>query len=556
MEPAMAGFFRSWPITYFATFFVVATAMHRPLPLTPFHMPHLAQWSFIILTLLSGGVLYGAQDERRARELFIAGTTLQQMERWPEAILEFQESLRYDTSTVTLTAIARCYMRMAKYDRALRFADLAVQADSTYDDALETLAEVYVSTGMYDAAVGTYERIRSTSPTPRQLYTLGRLYEPRDARKAIEVFEELLRKEPSTDVCYQLSELYRRVKDTVGLIRSVERAADLDPSEPYIGAELSRLYVEAGRLADAISLLRSWSDKGATDEEREHVWSSAVIAMLSDTTRVQQFRSDALLLVSSPEASQVHSWRLQTMLGALALRVKDGAVAESRFAEAMRTGGNNPDVPIQIAVAYADAQQPKAAFDVLARVAAVHDRDARFPYYMGLACIQMDQDSASVVLFRHATFLDRTFTDAWVQLGLGFESLDMVDSAEAAYMKVLRLDPDNHLVNNNLAYSLANRGIDLVRARGMAWRAVQQFPSSSAYLDTYAWVLHKMGAHDEAKTYIERAISRGGNATHYEHYGDILEALGILDAAVDAWDRALKLDPDRQHLFSKLARYR
>lgn len=500
--------------------------------------------------------MYGAQDERRARELFIAGTSLQQMERWPEAILEFQESLQEDSSAVTMTAIAQCYMRMAKYDRALRYAEMAVRTDSAFDEAFETLAEVYVSTGKYDQAVQTYERIRATAPTPRQLYTLGRLYEPRDARKAIDVFEELSKRQPSTDVFYQLAELYRRVKDTTGLVRTVERAARLEPSEAYIGAELARLYVESGRMVDAFALLRAWSDNGATTEEQEHVWSSVMLTLLNDSALVQQHRTHAAALVGSTDGSQIDSWRVQAMLGALALRVQDQPSANARFTAAIRIGGSDPDVPIQIAMAYADAQQPKAAFDVLSRVAARHDRDARFPYYMGVACIQMGQDSASLVLFRHATFLDRTFTEAWVQLALGFDALGMSDSAEAAYATVLRLDPDNHLANNNVAYALASRGHDLPRARSMAWRAVQQYPSNAAYLDTYAYVLYRMGLHDEAKVYIERAIARGGNATHYEHYGDILEALGMLDAAVDAWDRALKLDPERNAVVTKRLRYR
>jgi tetratricopeptide (TPR) repeat protein len=244
------------------------------------------------------------------------------------------------------------------------------------------------------------------------------------------------------------------------------------------------------------------------------------------------------------------------MSGALALRLDEATLANTRFAAAIATGGNNPEVPIQIAMAYMEAEQFKSAFDVLSRVAGVHDRDARFPYYMGVACIQMKQDSASIVLFRHAIRLDPSFTDAWVQLGLGFEALQMTDSADAAYTAVLSLDPDQHLVNNNFAYSLAVRGKDMQRARSMAWRAVQQYPSNAAYLDTYAWVLYRMGQYDEAKVYIEKAITRGGNATHYEHYGDILEALGMLDAAVDAWDRALTLDPSREAVKAKVFKFR
>jgi tetratricopeptide (TPR) repeat protein len=448
-------------------------------------------------------------------------------------------------------------MQLAKYDRARRFAEAAVRFDTTFGDAYETLAEILVTTGEYDAAVQTYERIRTMSPTPRQLYTLARLYEPRNALKALEVYEELLEQRPTTETLYQMAELYKRVKDTSGLIRTVERASRMEPTDPYIGAELVQLYVTSRRIDDAIQTMRTWAgNASAIVEAKEHVWSAGLLTMLEDTSFTRAYRHQVLSFIGTVEEPLRTSWRVQSMSGALALRLDEATLANTRFAAAIATGGNNPEVPIQIAMAYMEAEQFKSAFDVLSRVAGVHDRDARFPYYMGVACIQMKQDSASIVLFRHAIRLDPSFTDAWVQLGLGFEALQMTDSADAAYTAVLSLDPDQHLVNNNFAYSLAVRGKDMQRARSMAWRAVQQYPSNAAYLDTYAWVLYRMGQYDEAKVYIEKAITRGGNATHYEHYGDILEALGMLDAAVDAWDRALTLDPSREAVKAKVFKFR
>lgn len=552
MEPAGAGFFRSWPNPIFRLMIRQLTAMHSPHhPLTRFVT------CCFLLTLGLTGVMEGASDERKARELFIAGSSLQQMQQYAEAILEYQESLHHDTSAVTLTAVAQCYMQLAKYDRARRFAEAAVRFDTTFGDAYETLAEILVTTGEYDAAVQTYERIRTMSPTPRQLYTLARLYEPRNALKALEVYEELLEQRPTTETLYQMAELYKRVKDTSGLIRTVERASRMEPTDPYIGAELVRLYVSSGRIDDAIQSMRTWSgNASAVVEAKEHVWSAGLLTMLEDTSFTRDHRHQVLSFITKIDEPLRTSWRVQSMSGALALRLDEAALADTRFAAAIATGGNNPEVPMQIAMAYMEAEQFKSAFDVLSRVAGVHDRDARFPYYMGVACIQMKQDSASIVLFRHAIRLDPSFTDAWVQLGLGFEALQMTDSADAAYTAVLRLDPDHHLVNNNFAYSLAVRGKDMQRARSMAWRAVQQYPSNAAYLDTYAWVLYRMGQYDEAKVYIEKAIMRGGNATHYEHYGDILEALGMLDAAVDAWERALTLDPSREAVKAKVFKFR
>ena len=94
------------------------------------------------------------------------------------------------------------------------------------------------------------------------------------------------------------------------------------------------------------------------------------------------------------------------------------------------------------------------------------------------------------------------------------------------------------------------------RAREMAWTALQQNPNNAAYLDTYAWILFQLGEYDRARTYIDQAVINGGNATHYEHLGDILEKTGEIDGAVRAWREALEREPDRPDLQQKIDRYR
>jgi len=497
-----------------------------------------------------------AQDERRAREYFISGTSLQQMDRHAEAILEFQESLRHDSSAVTMTAIARSFMALKKYDRARMYAKQATSMDSTLPVVWETLAETLVSSGDYDQAVLAYERLRTMQPSIRQLYTLGRLYEPRDARKAIEIFELLAKDRPDPEVLEILNDLYARVKDTAAQIRTVERAYALLPGESDVAAELVRLYVRTGRISDAATVLHGWSASAYQSYEKERVWAAGLLELLQDSAAAERGRDDVLNLIKTIDAPLRRSWRIHAMSGAIALRLGERQLADTRFGQAVDVGGTDPDVPMQVAMAYFNADLHKAGFDVLARTAPGFPSDPRFPYFMGVACVQMQRDSASIVLFKRTLEIDRTYADAWMQLAMVYDNFGKMDSAEAAYANALQLDPENHLVNNNYAYALATRGHDLERARTMAWRALQQNPYNPAYLDTYAWVLHKIGDNEQARTYIERAIERGGNATHHEHHGDILEGMGLIDQAIKAWERSLELDPDRERVRTKLSKYR
>ncbi|MDE5609985.1 MAG: hypothetical protein K2I66_06360, partial [Bacteroidales bacterium] len=60
------------------------------------------------------------------------------------------------------------------------------------------------------------------------------------------------------------------------------------------------------------------------------------------------------------------------------------------------------------------------------------------------------------------------------------------------------------------------------------------------FLDTYGWVLFRMGRYDKAKFYVKAALDNGADkdATVWEHYGDILYKAGDRDKAPEAWKKA------------------
>lgn len=127
-----------------------------------------------------------------------------------------------------------------------------------------------------------------------------------------------------------------------------------------------------------------------------------------------------------------------------------------------------------------------------------------------------------------------------------------------AYDNALTLHPDNTLALNNYAYFLSENGGDLDRAAEMSLRSLDGENSSNAtYLDTYAWILHKKGANEEARKYqasaVEEAAKEGNeHAELYEHYGDILAALGEKSEALDAYAKALALEPDNNDIQQKI----
>lgn len=522
-----------------------------------FSSPFIKTLALTICMMVFTSLSVTAQDsltrKRRAQEAFINGLALQMRpDMQAEAILEFQQALRYDSSAIILHAIGRSYAAMDKNVLALEYVQHAIALDSMLSDAWELQSEILVDLGRYDEALASYEHIRLLHPTKRQLITLGRLYEPRNAAKAIEVFEELVRREPDEFIYMRLADLHRRLRNSEGRVDALSHAATLNARDADIAAELIDAYMETGRLAEAHALLRMWQ----SSERSSQIWATGLSRLLSDTLLLNLYRDSVVAILAELERIPAKPWQLATLAGIVASNIGDTILADRFLESALLPMPSQAERYLQVATAYLSFRRAAAAYDVLTRGLARHPDDNRILLMLGSAAQQMDRANDALHWFNRAIAHDSTLDEAWMYLGILYDGIGDTERSDSAYERALTLDPDNHLVNNNYAYALSVRGKNLQQALAMAWRAVEQFPSNPSYLDTFAWVLYQLADYDKAKTYIERAVSLGGNATHYEHLGDILEQLGDLDGALEAWRKALILDPSRDSVQNKLVKYR
>lgn len=117
--------------------------------------------------------------------------------------------------------------------------------------------------------------------------------------------------------------------------------------------------------------------------------------------------------------------------------------------------------------------------------------------------------------------------------------------AEADFLRALQLSPDQPYVQNYLAYTWADQGVNLDRARSMLEGAAVQRPQDGNIADSLGWVLFKMGDLPGAVSQLERAVElEPRNSTVNDHLGDVYWALGRQNEARFQWRRALTMDPD------------
>lgn len=105
--------------------------------------------------------------------------------------------------------------------------------------------------------------------------------------------------------------------------------------------------------------------------------------------------------------------------------------------------------------------------------------------------------------------------------------------------------PTDSSVLNNLAYLLAEGGVGLARAMEYAKTAYELRPNSAVILDTYGYVLHQDGRHQQALEMLSAACQQfrinDGDcpADVYEHLGMVREALGDKVKALRDYQQAL-----------------
>lgn len=126
--------------------------------------------------------------------------------------------------------------------------------------------------------------------------------------------------------------------------------------------------------------------------------------------------------------------------------------------------------------------------------------------------------------------------------------------SDSLFESLIREDPENYMVLNNYSYYLAERGENLNKAREWSFLTIKNNPDNATFLDTYAWVLYKLEAFEEAEKYILNALEKGGenDPEVNEHAGDIQLALQSYDIARSYYRKAILLGGDKTRLEGKI----
>lgn len=132
------------------------------------------------------------------------------------------------------------------------------------------------------------------------------------------------------------------------------------------------------------------------------------------------------------------------------------------------------------------------------------------------------------------------------------EATDRVGAAVDELRRLLAKRPGDPVTLNALGYTLVDRTKHYREGYDLIEQALEQTPDNGPVLDSMGWALHRLGRHEEALQYLEKAQRRISDPEVEAHVGAVLMSLGREDDARDTLMRAIERFPENDVLKERL----
>ena len=528
------------------------------------------------------------QNRSTAMQLFIDGSLKESKGQFAEAILDYQDALRFDHDPAIFFAMAKSYAQLRRFAPAAENAVMAIQHDLSKIEYRDLLAQIYLNSGQFDKAAIEYRTILQIDPqNVAATFTLAQLLERVKPLEALELYNSLLvRQGPTWEVLLQIAQLNSALQRYDKSIEALEQMQKIDPGNLAVKQNLAEVYIRVKNYDKARGLLNDVLEKNpanimlrATLADvylQQNDWVSARkelftvlqsdsldpdthlrigVAFYAQTLKDTLVIPEAISVFKKYEKHFPADARPYVYLGVLHRGIKKDSVAEQYFTRATQSSNWNGDAWWQLGWMYFDKQDFKETISIMNKAKQYISDDFRIYMLLGIAYNRSGMNQDSRVALERAVELNPADLNALSSLGLTYDALTMHAESDSAYERALRIDPKFPLVLNNYAYSLSERGLQLERAEKMSKESLAADSLNPSYLDTYGWILFQKGKYAEALPNIQKAVDLGdASPVVLEHLGDVYDKLNRADEAKKYWKKALEKDQNNSALKEKAAR--
>ncbi len=487
---------------------------------------------------------------RLTTDYVISAANLTQQGRYAEAILDYFEALKYDSSASIYYLIAKNYRELYRYNSAIEFANYSLKIDSLFIPAMKLLGDIYIMQFKTEDAVAIYNQIIQINPSTENRITLARLYEFFNPAKAAEIYEDILKDGNDYTVLVRLAAVYEALKNEEKLLATFLRLDKAMPNNSRTLSALTELYYNQKNYSKALEQIDKIS-KNVSSPELDNALNTLAGRFGDDTSAIgKEFIGKFLGYIDN---RFYYDWKLQTISAYLNYRISNFEISDKIIKHVLDITDTISDVPLQLSSVYTSGKEFTKAIKLLEKYQPKFPKDFRYPLYISSFYMSAGDYNSSLELLKQAQTIEPNNFEIYAQYGITYDRIGLADSSDAMYSRALKINPNNALVNNNFAYSLSVRGIKLEEAINMSSIALKAEPYNPSYLDTYGWIQYRLGNYDLALEYLNKALTLGGSSAEVlEHLGEIYLKKGNSEKAKSVWNDALKMYPENQTLIMKL----
>ena len=523
-------------------------------------------------------------DLAKNAECFSKGLEAKYNENYPVAIMNFEKALKFfnddDASMYELSALylnegrkaealsmiqqaaslqpdnkwyqirlADTYLQNSDYHSFMNIYDKLLLEEPDNLDYLETYIDVLLRIGDYNKVIeklDTAERLygRSEIVYQQKIQIYG---EQGKIDKAIEELEKLVDFIPdNTRYRAMLAEAYRKVKRDKEAYQQYLKIKELDPDDKYVDVSLMDYYQSVGNRDKAFEEFVSAVNNENLDYDTKAQLYNYVLQNNSFYFKTEAELDSKMTTIGNAFIEKHPDKPLgYYTIGSTYQSKGQYDTAKEYYLTSLSKDANDNMVYLNLLNCCEQLKQYDDQILYSNKALELYPTIPIFYVYNGLGyynvkdyenCIKAFEKARKFVTENNLIVLCDSF------IGDSYFNLNNHTKAYEAYDRVLRINPDDISVMNNYAYYLSLDNQDLDRALQMSEKTIKAEPKNATYLDTYAWILYKLGRYKEAKKYMEKVFKYDKNpqGVNYEHYGDILYKAGDTKNALKNWKKAKK----------------
>lgn len=423
---------------------------------------------------------------------------------------------------------------------------------------IDDLASIYVANKKFKEAIELYSKLEEKyGKNDEFTFKIARTYvQAEKYNEAITTLEQNIigNKDANSQLISLLANLYNYKNQTDKAISLFESYLNID-KYPELFMPLADLYYKVGEDTKALQTAEKVFPNNAVDldEKIKFLYNNLLVqSKLSDENYQAAFNLCDKLIEQYPNEAKVYALK-----GDFYYQQKKLNEARESYSNATKYDKTIFSIWQQLFSIDIDLSNFKGLKETTEEAIIYFPNQPIVFYFNGIALSQLKDYKASLESLKEGldiyTDNENLTEQLKISIAESYYRLGIYEESDRYFEEVLANNPTNALALNNYAYYLSERDEKLNRAKELSEKSLSLEPDNSSYLDTYGWILYKLGDLEGAEKYIKMSLEKSPESAEVlEHYGDILFKKGNTKEAMEYWKKAKEKGGDSEELFKKI----